>query len=242
MVETSGTTPTFISGGNESSGMLGGGLGAGFVGGILGGLLFGDGFGGRRGDRGSNDTDSRVDTLALLQQGHANALQTANQTNEITNRTFEQTLSLQGANFATQREVLQNRFDTSREICGVNHNVDNKGWENRLATAEFRGDVDKKFAETNCHIATSAAQTRADILAFENRALAREKDAEIANLKTAIGEMRTRDLLRAEASRTNGLVYSNFANTNMGLLASGSLTAGTFTPPATIGFPVGLGL
>lgn len=79
-----------------------GGLGTGFIGGIIGGALFGgDGLGRRNG--GDTMVQNTVDTVALLQANHANALQTSNQT-----------IDLLRENARIQGEVLTNRFETER--------------------------------------------------------------------------------------------------------------------------------
>lgn len=193
-----GGVPMVMSGG-DSGGVLGGGFGAGLLGGLFGGLLFGDGFRGNRDNGGSrSDIDSRVDTLALLQANHANALQTANQTNDITNRTFEQTIALLNDNDITQREVLTNRFETQRGFCETNHNIDNKSWENRLAISELRGNMDRQFADTNCLIRTT-----------ETNAIMREQARQIEFLKGHIDEMKTRELVERVGRNINCNI-SNF--------------------------------
>jgi len=205
-----------------------GGLGTGFIGGLVGGALFGGGlgFGGRRGE---GDVDSRVDTLALLQQGHANALQTANQTNDLTNRTFEQTITLKDGENRTQREVLENRFNSALEFGKTNANIDNKHWENRLA-----------IADTNCHIGKVGAEVTAKILEFENRQILREKDNRISALENALGDIKLANLVRAETARLGGFISANFANTNTGLVTALPAAAPVMSlPVAPLGFPFG---
>lgn len=268
-VETSGGA-SYVGSGSSSGGVLGAAVAGGAIGGLLGDAFWG----GRRGGvdaavigaSGVAAIEQGVTNTVLLEGQHAQALQSTNNLNDITNRISDSQTAINANINNVERDMLKGFCGVDKSFGETNLLIVKSDYENQIRTLksnhELSTQISDGFCKTNLNIergnnALALQIERAECkstaqhleilntiketeLKAENRRLAEK----VERLESQADENRTRELIRGATSCLSDQVNASFSHLQcifnkavVGLLPA----TATVNPAASLiscGFPV----
>jgi len=193
-------------------GFGGGGFMGGVVGGALGGLIsrlfgHGGGWGGDGWGRGRRDTDD----IFLMKE-------MADTRRDIPHQTIE----LMERDFGLQKDILENRFHTAKEICECKHGHERGGFELQKEILNNRFLTEKEICATNAHIDRCCCELKTEALkdGFGQRIEMERgfREAEFRDMKEHCHIEKQLDELRCGQKEIIGFIANQAKDTKIELL------------------------